>query len=173
MEKKISREEIYKGKVLDLVVDEIKTENGVSAKREVVLHRGGCAIALKDTDGKFFVVRQYRYAQEEYLLEFCAGKREPGETPLETIKREVVEELGYSAKNIVELGYVIPSCAILTEKIYLFYGEVDEKLKQHFDFDEDLKIEKYSLEEIEKMILNNEINDAKTIALTYRIKERL
>ena len=170
MEKKLSRKEIYDGKVINVVVDDVLLENGNTSKREVVLHRGGACIALKDVDDKFFMVKQYRYALGKEMLEFCAGKLEEGETPYEAIKREVEEELGYKAKNIVDLGHIIPTCGYCNEHIYLYYGEVDVKTSQHLDEDEDLSLCKYSFKEIKKMIQEGIIDDSKTIALMYRME---
>lgn len=170
MEKQIKRNEIFNGKILDLIVDDVELENGLKATREIVLHRGGVCIALEDEDHKYFMVRQYRYAQKEDLLEFCAGKLEKDEDKDDAIKRECEEELGYIAKDIKYYGYVIPTCAYSTEKIYLYYGKADKKVSQHFDEDENLLVEKHSLDEIKEMISKNEITDAKTIALVYHIE---
>ena len=80
MEKQISRKEIYDGKVIHVVCDDIVTDDNIEAKREVVLHNGGACIALKDeSDGKYFLVKQYRYCHEKEMLEFCAGKIEKDE----------------------------------------------------------------------------------------------
>lgn len=170
MEKQINRNEVYKGKVVSLVVDDVECNNGNAAKREIVLHNGGACIALKDTDGKYFLVKQYRYAHQTEMFEFCAGKIEKGETPNQTIVREVQEELGYTAKNIKSFGYIIPTCGYSAEKIYLYYGEVENKVNQHFDEDEFMEVYKYSFSEIKEMIKTNKINDAKTISLMYQLE---
>lgn len=170
MEKQLKRNEIYKGKVLSLVVDDIECNDGTPAKREIVIHNGGACIALKDKDGKYFMVKQYRYAHGTEMLEFCAGKIEKGETPDETIVRETQEELGYTAKNIKSFGYIIPTCGYSMEKIYLYYGEVDKKVNQHFDEDEYMEVGKYSFSEIKEMIKTNKITDAKTISIMYQLE---
>lgn len=170
MEKQISRSEVYKGRVIDLVVDSVECENGNLSTREIVLHRGGACIALKDSDGKYFMVKQYRYAHQNEMIEFCAGKIEKGETPDLTIKREVQEELGYTAKNIKSFGYIIPTCGYSSERIYLYYGEVDEKVDKHFDEDEYMETNKYTFSEIKQMVKNNTITDGKTIALLYQLE---
>lgn len=170
MEKQIKRNEIYKGKVLNLVVDDIECNNGKSAKREIVLHRGGACIALKDSDEKYFMVNQYRYAFNENLIEFCAGKIEQGENPDQTVLREAQEELGYTVKNLKPFGYIIPTCGYSSEKIYLYYGEVDNKVDKHFDEDEYMETVKYSFSEIKQMIKDNKITDAKTISLMYQLE---
>ena len=144
MEKQISRKEIYDGKVIHVVCDDIVTDDNIEAKREVVLHNGGACIALKDeSDGKYFLVKQYRYCHEKEMLEFCAGKIEKGENPDETIIREAEEELGYEVKDVVKLGYMIPTCGYSSEKIYLYFGKAARKVKQHFDEDlDDIEQEK-------------------------------
>lgn len=170
MEKQIKRNEIYNGKVISLVVDDIECNDGKPAKREIVLHRGGACIALKDSDGKYYMVKQYRYAHECELYEFCAGKLEKGESPDQTVLREVQEELGYTAKNIKALSYIIPTCGYSSERIYLYYGEVDKKVEKHFDEDEYMETVKFSFNEIKEMIKNGIITDGKTISLMYQLE---
>ena len=169
MEKQISREEIYNGKVIHVVKDEVALDDGSRAYREVVLHNGGACIALKK-DGLYFMVSQYRYSLGKEMLEFPAGKIEKGEDPDETILREAVEETGYSVRNIRKMGSIIPTCGYCSERIHVYYGEADERLGQHFDPDERIDLKLYSFSQINEMILNGQIDDAKTIALMYYIK---
>lgn len=169
MEKKIKRDEIFKGKVIHVVKDEVLLDNENTSVRELVLHNGGACIALKKDD-RYFMVKQYRYTFSKEMLEFPAGKIEVGEDPEETILREVVEETGYSVKNLKSFGYIIPTCGYCSEKIYLYYGEADEYLGQDLDADEDISLNQFTFKEIKEMIRNNQIDDAKTIALMYHIE---
>jgi len=169
MEKQVKRNEIFDGKVIHVVKDEVALDDGTLATREVAIHNGGVCIALKDGE-YFYMVRQYRYAQGKDMLEFPAGKIEKGELPDDAILREVVEETGYSCKNIRKFGYVIPTCGYSSERIYLYYGEVDAHIGQHFDEDERLYLEKYTFNKIKEMIKNQEIDDGKTIALMYQME---
>lgn len=169
MEKQLKRQEIYEGKVIHVVKDEVTFDDKTNAIREIVLHNGGVCIALKD--GKnFYLVKQYRYAHSKYMFEFPAGKIEKGEVPDDAIVREVQEETGYKAKNIKKLGTIIPTCGYSSEVIHLYYGEVDEYVGQHFDVDESMEISKHTYEEIKNMIKDGEIDDAKTIALMYQLE---
>ena len=152
MEKQISREEIYNGKVIHVVKDEVELDDGTRSIREVVLHNGGA------------------YALGKQMLEFPAGKIEKGEDPDETILREAVEETGYSVKNIKKLGSIIPTCGYCSERIHLYYGEADEKIGQHFDPDERIDLKRYTYKQIAEMISNGQIDDAKTIAVMYHLK---
>ena len=169
MEKKIKRDEIFKGKVIHVVKDEVLLDNGNTSVRELVLHNGGACIAFKKDD-RYFMVKQYRYTFSKEMLEFPAGKIEVGEDPEETILREVVEETGYSVKNLKSFGYIIPTCGYCSEKIYLYYGEADEYLGQDLDADENILLNQFTFKEIKEMIKNNQIDDAKTIALMYHIE---
>lgn len=169
MEQKLNREEIFQGKVIHVVKDEVVLDDGSKAVREVVYHNGGVCIALKDGD-KYCMVRQYRYACGKDMLEFPAGKIEIGEKPDKAIEREAIEETGYQATNIKKMGQVIPTCGYDSEIIHLYYGEVGKNVGQHFDEDERLNLEKYTFNEIKEMIRNNQIDDSKTIALMYRIE---
>jgi len=169
MEKKIKTEEIYSGKVIHVVKDEVELDDGSKTYREVVMHNGGVCIALKDGD-YYYMVRQYRYPMGKEMLEFPAGKIEKDEDPDLAIIREAEEETGYTVKNIKKYGYIVPTCGYSNEKIYLYYGEADKKVGQHLDIDERINVEKYTLKQIEEMICNNEIDDSKTIALVLYIK---
>ncbi len=171
MEKKISSKEIYNGKVIRVTVDDVEIDGGNRAKREVVHHRGGVCIALYDPhDRKFYMVRQYRYALSKEMLEFCAGKIEESENIDEAINREVIEETGYSARDIEYYGYIIPTCGYDNEKIHLYFGIADKNPGQHFDADERIELEKYSFKEIREMIKNGVIDDGKTVALMYQME---
>lgn len=169
MEKQISRQEIYSGKVIHVVKDEVELDDGTRANREVVLHNGGVCVAINH-DGYYYMVRQYRYAEGKEMLEFPAGKIEKGENPDEAIKREAIEETGYSIKDIRKLDHIIPTCGYCSEKIYLYYAKADKNEGQHFDVDERIDLVKYTFSEIKEMIKSGYIDDAKTIGLMYRIE---
>lgn len=171
METKVKREEIYRGKVIKVVKDEVRLDDGSKTIREIVLHNGGVCIALKDlSDNKYFMVKQYRYALGKDMLEFCAGKIEKGEDPDAAVLREVVEEVGSSAKSLRRLGSISPTCGYSSEIIHLYYGEKKDTLSQHLDVDERIDVYKYSFKEIKEMIHNGIIDDGKTIALALYIE---
>ncbi len=171
-EKTIHKEYKFYGVVVNLRTDDAETADGMKVKREVVEHPGGVAIAMEDEEGRFWLVRQWRYAQERALLEFPAGKKETGEDPLTTGMREIAEETGYAGKDFVYLGELVPTGAYDSEVIHAYYTVQGEYLGQHLDADENLNLEKYTLDELTEMIMNGEIIDAKTIAMTFMIKER-
>ena len=75
MNRLLTREEIFEGNILHVYKDTVEIEDNLTVEREVVQHIGGVGVALEDTDGKFFFVKQWRYAQQEETLEFPAGKK--------------------------------------------------------------------------------------------------
>lgn len=168
-ETKTSSQTVFQGRVFDISVDQVELENGMQVEREVVHHFGGVGIALEDENGKFYLVKQFRYGQQKELIEFPAGKKEVGEDSLSTAKREIQEEVGYTGKDFVHLGQMVPSGAYLSEVIDMYYAKADSYVGCHFDEDERLEIFTKSLDEIEEMILNHEIIDGKTIAMVHLI----
>lgn len=170
MEKKLNSKEIYKGKVIGVYLDEVLVDDVKPAKREIVTHRGGACIALRDDEGYYYLVRQYRYAIGKEMLEFAAGKLEEGELPEVTVLREAREELGLSVKQLKPLGSIIPTCGYCTERIHLYFGEADRFVGQQLDEDERIAIEKYTFKQLKEMARQGLIEDAKTLALLLRIE---
>ena len=90
-EQLLSRREIYHGRIIDVQVDTVSLPNGNTSTREVVRHPGGVGILALDDEDCAVLVEQYRYVFGRTLLEIPAGKREPGEDPLTTARRELQE----------------------------------------------------------------------------------
>ena len=167
----LTKQTVYDGHIIRVRLDEAQLPDGSTAPREVVEHPGGVGIALEDDEGKFFFVTQWRYAQEKIMLEYPAGKKEPGEDPLTTAKREIIEETGYEGENFVKLGSLVPTPAYDTEVIELYYAKQGKFVGQHLDADENINLSKLSLDEITAKILSGEVDDAKTVAMTFLIRE--
>ena len=111
-EVQLSRKEIYKGRVVHLLEDQVRLPDGQEARREVILHPGGVGILPLMEDGTVLVVRQFRYPQGKVLTEIPAGKLEFGEDPLSCGKRELQEEVGAAAEEWVDLGTIYPTPAL-------------------------------------------------------------
>ena len=161
-EKLLSSEVIYNGKVIKVTKDEVLCPNKETSIREIVHHRGGVAILIK-IDDKFILEKQYRYALQEEIIEMPAGKLEEGEKPLEAANRECLEETGYKPLEMVYLGAMYPTGGYSSEVIHLYYCQKYEKGERHLDKDECIDLMYLSLEEVEKLIKDNVIKDAKTI----------
>ena len=170
-EKKLSSEQIYDGRVIKVSKDKVLCPNGNESLREIVHHRGGVGILFKLGD-KFVFERQYRYAFNEEMIEIPAGKLEEGEIPLPAAERELLEETGYRPLEMIYLGDMYPTVGYSNEVIHLYYCEKAIKEERHLDNDECIDLFLLSMEEIDKMIANNEIKDSKTIAAIslYRLK---
>lgn len=167
----------YKGRILNLRVDDIELPDGKPALREVVEHPGGvCIAALTETQELLFV-EQFRYPYREVVLELPAGKLEYGEDPLEAGKRELHEEAGAAADVYRSLGKLYPSPGYCGEIIHLYLATGLAFSAPQPDEDEFLRLRRIPLETAYRMVLDNQIPDAKTqvgILKTYQlIKEGL
>lgn len=169
-EKTLSVQEIFSGHVVRLTLDKVELENGRSAMREVVHHRGGACIAALTEKDELYLVRQYRYALGQELWELPAGKLEEGEDPFEAAKRELEEECGLNADQYIDLHPFYPTVGYCSEVIYTWLARGLHPVPMHLDEDEFLTPTKMPLEEVCRMVLNGEIRDGKTVAAVLKIK---
>jgi ADP-ribose pyrophosphatase len=166
---------IYRGRVVTLRIDTVRLPNGAITQREIVEHRGAVAIVpLLDPD-TVLLIRQYRQAVGEMLLEIPAGTLEPGEPPDECAQRELQEETGYRAHMLRHLfsQYLAPGYSQEVLHVYLAEGLIPAH--QQTEEDEMVELAPTPLAQIAPMILNGEIKDAKTIAgllMTLRLLGR-
>jgi ADP-ribose pyrophosphatase len=159
----LSHQEVYRGKIVSLHVDTIRQASGRDTIREVVLHPGGVTAVPVLEDGRILLIRQFRYPIGKFILELPAGKLDSGQSPIETVAREIEEETGYCAGSINQEGIFYTTPGISNESIHLFFAR-DLTLKaQRLEEGEHITVEAYSLEECLQMIRTGEINDGKTI----------
>ncbi len=163
IEKEVSSELIYDGKVLHLYKDTVSLPDGQEAIREYCKHNGGvCVLPLTD-DGDVICVRQYRYAHRQLTLEIPAGKLEKKDTDIrEAALRELREETGAACKSLTYLGKMYPSPALLSEVIYMYMATGLEFGECSLDDDEFLECERIPLERLVEMACTDEVLDAKT-----------
>jgi ADP-ribose pyrophosphatase len=167
----LSTRSIYRGKVFEVLEADIRQDD-VQYKREIVVHGGSCVIVPLFDDGTIALVRQYRYAAEEFLLEIPAGTLEKGEDPKAGAGRELEEEIGVRASKIEKLSEFYVSPGFLTEKMHLFLATSLTRTKQALEIDEILTVEKYSIVEALDLVHRGEIQDAKTIVGIMLVAQR-
>lgn len=158
----ISTAEIYKGKIFDVFIAEIR-HGDAEYKREIVRHRGSTVIVPVFADKKIAMVRQYRYAAEKFLLEIPAGTLDEGEPPEIAAARELEEEIGVKAGKIEKITEFYVSPGFLTEKMFVFLATELQETEQNLEEDEILVVERHSFPEAFEKIRKGEIQDAKTI----------
>ena len=161
-EKIISTENIFKGRIIDVKVHTIELPDGNKATREVVLHTGGVGIVAVTPEKEVLMVRQYRIAADAIMLEIPAGKLEEGENPYDAAMRELQEETGYQATELIELGEYYATPGYCGEKLIIYLAKDLEFVGQNLDEGEFLNVEKYSLDKLYDMVIHNEIHDCKT-----------
>lgn len=171
--KRLKRELVHKGRIIDLYQDEMLTPSGDTAVYDVVEHKGASSMIAVDEDGKILMVRQYRIAIQKESLELPAGGINPGEDPKTCAMRELEEETGYRVEAAEHLIDVFTSVGFCNEKIYLYYAAHLIPSKQNLDEDEFVNVERYTLEEIIAMILEGKIEDSKTVAGIFAYKSKM
>jgi len=164
----LSSKTVYKGKVFSVTADEVIEPGGVRARRDVVRHNGSVVILAVDTtsnpdDPNILLIRQYRHAADQFLLELPAGRIDPGEKKLAAAKRELIEETGYRARRwshhvryFASPGFVGESMDIMLAED-LIPGEAtpeeDERIELHFT----------PLSECVRLALAGELHDGKLL----------
>ena len=158
-------EQIYTGKVLTLRVDRVTLPSGRATTREVVGHPGAVAIVPLLPDGRAVLVRQYRHATGETLLEIPAGTRDvPGETPEATAARELEEETGYRATHLTQVLDFYTAPGFCTERMLVYLATGLSRGDQQLMDDEAIAVELVALDDVPALLARGELSDAKTIA---------
>jgi ADP-ribose pyrophosphatase len=169
MDYKVLRSEIlFRGKVFDLEVDEIQYPSGNTAVREVAVHPGGAVVVPYKGDGKVVLVRQFRYPFKKYLIELPAGKLDKNEEPYICAGRELTEETGYTAKEIIRLGEIRTTPGFCTEVLHIFLAtDLKEGKHNREEGEQGMEIIEVPFNEAEQMIMRGDITDSKTICGIY------
>lgn len=164
----IKSELLYKGKILNVYRDTVIEPNGKENTREVVRHSGSVVILAMDessnpSDPTIILIRQYRHAAGQFLLELPAGRIDKDEPPLAAAKREMIEETGYRAKRWTRLVTYYASPGFLGESMTTFLARDLRPGSAKPEDDEQIEILPTPLSKALQLIAEGKIHDGKTI----------
>lgn len=171
--KRLKRELVQKGSIIDYYQDTVLVPNGNIVKWDFIGHKGAAAVIPVREDGKILMVRQFRNALDRETLEVPAGGLNGADEPTKTAAgRELEEETGYKSNDIEFLITIRTTVAFCNEKIDIYVARNLIPSSQHLDEDEFINVEAYSIEELMDMIYDTTIQDSKTICaiMTYAHK---
>lgn len=162
--KRIKRELVAKGHIIDYYHDTMQIPNGNVAVWDFIKHNGAAAMVAVRDDGKLLMVRQYRNALERETLEIPAGGLNGPDEPTNlAAARELEEETGYRCENPEFLMSIRTTVAFCNEKIDIYVARNLIKSAQHLDEDEFINVEAYTVEELVDMIYAGTLQDSKTV----------
>ena len=168
-EKALETSEQFRGNIFRVSRDLVELENGNTSYREIVHHNGGAGVVAMTENQEIYMVRQFRYAFSQELLEIPAGKLEQGENPKEAALRELQEECGLKADKVVDLGPIYPTVGYDTEVIHTYLATGLEEVEICPDEDEFITMEKWPLCTLVDKIMAGELRDGKTVSALLKV----
>ena len=164
---KISSQRIYTGKIITLDRDTVRFPDGSVGEMDMVRHPGASAIVpfvsdVAGDDPQVLLLRQYRYAAEQYLYEVPAGRLDPGESPHDCAVRELREETGCTASSVEYLFTMFTTPGFTDERIHVFLAAGLNRGTTSHEADEFMTVETVTLSDALRLIKEGEIKDAKT-----------
>src|ERR687895_550306 len=169
----LSTRRAYSGRIINLDMDTVRFPNGSTGELEMIRHPGAAAVVpfLSDPAGddpQLLLLKQYRYAAEEFVYEIPAGRLDPGETPLNCARRELREETGCEAERIEHLYTFYTTPGFTDERIHAFMAVGLTRGESRHERDEFITVETMTLSGALGLIQKGEIKDAKTaLAILY------
>ena len=163
-ERTIAVERELVGKRVTLRVERVVLQDGTETLRDIVQHPSSVVIVPLEDDGNVVMVRQYRKAAGRELLEFPAGVMEDDATPLDAARRELREETGLDATELVEIGNFFAAPGSMTERLHSFLATGLFANPLAPDDDERITLERLPFAEVVRMARAGELNDAKSLA---------
>ncbi len=154
---------VYQCRIFSVFEEDVTLPNGRVSRQSRIDHKPCIAVVPIDADGQIILIRQYRHATRQFLLEIPAGNMDVGGEAVEDcVQRELAEEIGYQAKRLIKLfeGYLVPGYCNEYMHFYLAMDLFPASLPP--DDDEDIEIMRVSREEAVQMIENGQICDSKT-----------
>jgi ADP-ribose pyrophosphatase len=162
-ETKVSSKTVYRGRLLQVLEDEVRLPDGRPARREYVRHPGACAMVPLVDERTVVLVRQFRYPMGRHFLEIPAGKIDQGEDPLGTARRELREECGYEAGSWRHFTTIHPCIGYSDERVEMFLARDLKHVGHALDDGEFLEVVPVALAEALDWIRDGKITDQKTV----------
>lgn len=159
---------IYSGRIIDLTLDTVILPNQHTLELEIIHHPGGAAIVAVNEKNEVCLIRQYRYAVQEWIWELPAGKIDNKEAPLLTAKRELMEEAGITANEWLSLGIYISSPGVFNEIVHLYLANNLQCGDHQHEQDEVIEVHWIKLDQARKMALDSSISDGKSALALLR-----
>lgn len=172
-EKTLASESVFKGRAVNLRIDTVEMTDGRRTTREIVEHAECVVVIPVDAEGNILMEKQYRYAIGKVLLEIPAGGIEPGESPVDAVRREMAEETGFSPKTVTALGGFYSSPGFCTEYLYLFLATDLVPNRLEADDTDEIEVVRTPVSEIGRLIDSGAIVDSKSIAGLCKYLRRL
>lgn len=163
VERFLASEPRLSGDYLTVVRDTVALPDGSQATREYIRHQGAVAVVPMLDDGRIVMVRQFRYAVGQVLVEFPAGKLDPGESVLQCAIRELQEETGYQAKEWARAGVFHNAAAYSTEKMEIWFARGLKPGVQQLDQGEFLEVCPMTVEALDELAAQGGLSDMKTM----------
>ena len=170
-EKTVGTKTVFEGRILSVDVLEVELPDGRKSTREIVRHGVAVAVIARRRDGRFVFIRQFRKALERVCFEVMAGNVDPGEAVETAAVRELKEETGYEPDSLRFLSSIYPSVGYCDERIDIFFADVHEPGETDFDHDEYIETVLLTEEEMDAMIRDGKVKDAKTLAAWQLYKQ--
>ncbi len=160
----VSSERVFEGKLIKVDREEVILPGGKRAVLETIRHPGAAAVLPFLPDGRVVLIRQFRHAAGGFIVEVPAGKLDPGEPPETCALREVEEETGWRAEQLVSLGSILTTPGFTDEVIWLYEAHGLAGGRRQLDPDEVIEVLEVPFEEAVAMVVGGEIRDAKSVA---------
>ena len=163
IETRVASQELLRGHFLHAMRDTVRLPDGKEAFREYVIHPGAVMVVAELPDGRLVLERQFRYPVQSVMVEFPAGKLDPGEDSLVCAQRELLEETGYTARQWARAGVLHPVISYSTEFIDIWFARELTAGQRQLDAGEFLDVFSASTDELLQWCRDGRITDAKTL----------